>query len=579
MQQQQHHMPHAPPPPPPMQRQAFPGMPGLVNDFSRVHLEPTGHHFEHHMQQPAIQVIQPPGYGHAPDPRSIPTNGKPPIGYVGYTFTKHPVEHVGQKETWAIVDKELIPASQVDLKTQAEKHRRKGVTGLDQYMDPDMKGFKRKQIDELIRECVAMDPDHRFEYIIASIKRDTRRRQSGIETSTMQVILKRQARPGIVMQGPFMGFGNLRLPMSGVVDLSGAEEYEKSSQNSSNGHKPGAYPFERHLSEPWVHVVHPDVRPPAQHALSHDHAHPHDHPHPHDPGNAHGHGHDDSGGKEAHGLEQPNHHHHDHHPLFHEEAHDTKYGHEEKAKKHKDKEHKSPKIVHVHKDESHKVHDYSDDSLFSDSDSSSGDTDRTPDTIISSEGSHYHRKDKKYHKSKHHRKSSSHDHGHEPVKVIYREHRRKQPTRRHSSPPPPSHGSRHRHEDVIVEPSHSYHRRAEPSYPRERFAYDHRAMNYDEERFHDHDMRGFARRPTVYSRRIGSTAHSMDPYEERRRHEMLDREIREKEEAFRRRERHRREAARGRMDSDRMFAAPHPRMDRMHSYHDDHFHGYHDDHY
>ena len=128
---------------------------------------------------------------------------------------------MGQKETWAIVNKERIPVSQTDLKTQVEKHRKKGVTGLDQYMHPDMKGFKREQIDELIRECVGMDPDYRFEYIIASIKRDTRRRrQGGLETSTMQVILQRQPRAGIDMQGPFIGFGSIRLLSSGSVDLS-----------------------------------------------------------------------------------------------------------------------------------------------------------------------------------------------------------------------------------------------------------------------------------------------------------------------------------------------------------------------
>ena len=551
---QQHQMPpHAPPPPPLVQRPAFPGMPGLVNDFNRMHVDPSGHPFVHNMQQPAIQLIQPPGFGHMPDPRSIPSIGKPPVGYVGYTFTKHPIEHVGQKETWAIVDKELMPASQADLKNQVEKHRKKAGTGLAQYNNPDMKGFKRKQVDELIRECTAMELDHRFEYTIASIKRDIKRRQSGPETSAMQVILRRQTRPGITVQGSFVGFGNLRLPMSGVVDLSGAEEYDRSSQNSSNGHKPGPFPFERHLSEPWVHVTHPDARPPAQHAHSHEHVHPHD------LGNTHGHGP---------GLEQQPHPHHGH-PHFQEEAHDAKHGQEEKAKKQKDKKHKSPKVVLVEKVESHKSHDYSDIS-FSDSDSSSDDTDQTPDTIISSEGSHYHHKDKKYHKSKHHRKSSSHEHAHEPVKVIYREHRRKEPMRRLSSPPP-SHRSRYRHEDVIVEPEYTYHRRAEPHYPRERFDHHHRAMSYDDERVHDHDMRGPVRRPSAYHRRITSTAHAMNPYEQRRRHEMIDREIRDREEALRRRERYR-------TDSDRFHAA-HARMDRVHGYHDDHLRGYHGDHY
>lgn len=550
-------------------------MPGLVNGFGHVHLDPNRHHLEHNMHQPTIQVIQPPGYGHMPDLRTFSSNGKPPIGYVGYIFTKQSVEHVGQKETWAIVNKELMPASQADLKNQIEKHRKRGVTGLDQYMDPDMKGFKRKQIDELIRECVAMDPEHnRFEYIIASIRRDTRRRQSGLETSTMQVILKRQPRTGIDMQGPFMGFGSIRQPSSGLVDLSGADEYEKSSQNSSHGHKPGAYPFERHLSEPWVQEVHPEERPPAHRAHSHENAHPHDFGN----GHAHDHAHGDHGDKHAHGLEQPLHS-HEHHAFFHDEAHGTKHGHEEKAKKHKEKEPKSPKIIHFKKHESHKSHDYDSDlSSSSDSDSSSGDTDRTPDTIISSESSHYHHKDKKYHKDKHHRKSSSHSHEHEPVKVIYREHKRKEPTRRLSSPAP-SHRSRYRHEDVYVEPSHTSHRRPDSIYSRERFSHHHRAMSYDDERLHDHDMRGFGRRPTMYRRRITSTAHPVDPYEEmaeRRRHEMLDREIWEKEEAVRMRERARRE----RLDLERGYhARPRPRMERVHGYHDDHLHGYHDDRY
>ena len=550
---QQHQMPPAPPPPQAMQP-GFPVMPRLVHDFGRVHLNPSGHGFEHNMQQPAIQVIQPPGYGHMPDPRSL-NNGKPSIGYVGYTFTKHPVEHVGQRETWAIIDRKLMPASQADLKDQVDKHRKRGTTGLDQYNDPDMKGYKRKQIDELIRDCTAMDLDHRFEYVIASIKRDTKRRQSGPETSTMHVILKRHPRTSVNMQGPFMGIGDVGLPLSGIVDLSGADEYEKSSQNSSNGHKPGAFPFERHLSEPWVHVGHSDARPHPQHTHSHEHAHPHD------LGYAHANGHADSGSHETHGLEQTPHH------DFHDVAHDTNHGHEEKAKKHKDKEHKSSNIVHNKKHDSHKSRDHhSDSSSSSDSDSSSGDTDRTPDTIISSEGSLYHRKDKKYHKSKHHRKPSSHHHDYEPAKVIYREHKRKEPMRRLSSPPP-SHGSRYRHESIYIEPGLSSRRRQEPIYPREHSHDHHRAMSFDDERLHDHDMRGLTRRPTVYR---------IDAYEEREeRRRQLDREIWEREEALKMRERQRRDR-----DSERMFRAPRPRMDpRMHSYDDDHLRDYHNDRY
>ena len=184
----QDHMPHAPPPPPP---------------------------------QPAIHIIQPPGYGHVPGPHSFSTSSKPSISYAGYTFTKGPAEHMGQQETWTIVKREQMPASQADLKSEVEKSRKGGVGGLDQYMDSEMKGFKRKYIDELIGDCIRLDPDYRFEYIVASIKRDTKRQLRAPVISTMQVILKRQPCAGIDMQDPpFMVFGTVCLPSSGLVDVS-----------------------------------------------------------------------------------------------------------------------------------------------------------------------------------------------------------------------------------------------------------------------------------------------------------------------------------------------------------------------
>ena len=191
-------------------------MPGLVNDFDHIHLDPNGRHLEHDIHQSANQIIQLPEYKYTSNLRSFLSNSKPPIGYVGYIFTKQPVEHVGQEETWAIVDIDRIPASQTNLKNQIDRLPNKDITELDQYSD--RKGFKRKQIDELIRICVGLDPDYRFEYVIAFIKHDIR--QSGLETSTMQVILKRQPRAGMDMQGPFIGLGSIRLPSSGSVDLS-----------------------------------------------------------------------------------------------------------------------------------------------------------------------------------------------------------------------------------------------------------------------------------------------------------------------------------------------------------------------
>ncbi|KAM0798925.1 hypothetical protein BDR22DRAFT_964184 [Usnea florida] len=182
----QDHMPHAPPPPPP--------------------------------PQPAIHIIQPPGYGHVPSPHSFSTSSEPSISYAGYTFTNDPAEHMGQQETWAIANKERMPASQADLKSQVDKNLKRGITGLDQYLASKMTVFKRRQIDELIRECIRMDEDGRFEYVIASIKSDMRRRKSG--PSTMQVILKRQPRTGIIMRGPVMEFSSISLPSSGLVDVS-----------------------------------------------------------------------------------------------------------------------------------------------------------------------------------------------------------------------------------------------------------------------------------------------------------------------------------------------------------------------
>ena len=95
------------------------------------------------------------GFQSLPDHHSFPSNSMPPIGYVGYIFTKQPVENMGQRETWAMVNRELMPASQADLKNQVEKLRKRGVTGLDQYNDLDMKGYKRMQVDDLIQDVPA----------------------------------------------------------------------------------------------------------------------------------------------------------------------------------------------------------------------------------------------------------------------------------------------------------------------------------------------------------------------------------------------------------------------------------------
>ena len=186
---------------------------------------------------------------------------------------------MGQKETWSIVIKEQVPASQADLKSQEKKTRKRLITALDQYVDSELRGFKRKQVGELIRECVRLDPDPRFEYVVASIKRDIRQRPSDPQTSFIQVMLKRQPRAGIDTQGPpFIGFDSICLPSGGFVDLSGAASAE--DRSSMIRDPPRMQPFERYLSKAWVQfkryfskawvqVDHPETRPPIPHADSH----------------------------------------------------------------------------------------------------------------------------------------------------------------------------------------------------------------------------------------------------------------------------------------------------------------------
>ena len=186
---------HAQPPPPTVLTPDFPMDPALVNDLDQFHHKSKDRHLD------------------VPDPHSCPNNHVLPIDYISYIFTKHPVDNKRPKETWAIVDRALLRSSQADLKNQVDK----GITGLDQYMHLNMYDFKRMQISGLIRECIAMDP--KFEYSIASIKHSTRRKQSGLDTTAMQVILKRQLRPDVDAQGPIKTSRSLQQPSIEIIDL------------------------------------------------------------------------------------------------------------------------------------------------------------------------------------------------------------------------------------------------------------------------------------------------------------------------------------------------------------------------
>ena len=148
------------------------------------------------------------------------------VSYEGYTFTKCNSRHAGQKETWAVAHMVPMPVSQKDLKDQIKrdkkKQKKKHLSALDEYNDERMKGFKRKQVDNLIRECTKIDGDYGYEYVLASIKLESRQtKNKSIETVSMQVILKRQLIAGFPHEtstGPSMDL-HAKLP-SQVMDLT-----------------------------------------------------------------------------------------------------------------------------------------------------------------------------------------------------------------------------------------------------------------------------------------------------------------------------------------------------------------------
>ena len=164
------------------------------------------------------------------------------VSYEGYTFTKHDPFYNGhradQKTSWAITRMVPMPVSQSDLKDQIYKNRKKQTS----YNDEKMKGFKRTQVDNLVRERTKTDGDYGFEYVVASIKLDSRHTKGRtIETVSMQVILKRQLRAGLHLETPAghsMGFHpNLS---SRIMDVTGRDapvepgDYGRESQHRNH---------------------------------------------------------------------------------------------------------------------------------------------------------------------------------------------------------------------------------------------------------------------------------------------------------------------------------------------------------
>lgn len=187
-----------------------------------------------------------------PAPRPPPPHSKPrQTSYEGYTFTKVHSNQTGLKETWAIAKMVPMPVSQDDLKDEIKRNRKKNISALDEYNDRNMKGFKRKHVDNLIRERTKIDGDYGYEYVLASIKLESRKpKGNNSETLSMQVILKRQLTADFLhdpLTGSSMDF-HAKLP-SQVIDLTSGDEPEMAIDHgggSQVGYQGSSVPFTVH---------------------------------------------------------------------------------------------------------------------------------------------------------------------------------------------------------------------------------------------------------------------------------------------------------------------------------------------
>ena len=317
------------------------------------------------------------------------------VSYEGYTFTKCGSHYFGQKETWAIALMLPMPASQEDLKDQVKRNKKKHSSALAQYNDEKMKGFKKKQVDNLIRQRTKLDGDYGYEYVLASIKLESRKTKGKMDTVSMQVILKRQQLEGFPHEpsaGPSINF-HPKLPEQ-VMDLTRGDELGKSRSYSGDSHDVGhgvaVVPYAGHPHQ-GAFPVYPGHPQYFEHGVQHiDNIPPLFYPAPlpfdpiYSPAQVTG--------------QYP---HSQTFPLVNKELHDTQ-GRPEKSSKSNQKK-KAPKIVdqrHEYRKKQHYSSDsssHSDHSIGFDSDNSMTKTDATPDTIVSAENSEY-REEKKYEK-------------------------------------------------------------------------------------------------------------------------------------------------------------------------------------
>ncbi|KAL8833332.1 MAG: hypothetical protein Q9170_004321 [Blastenia crenularia] len=476
--------------------------------------------------------------------------------FEGYNFERITPQHPQEKATWSLVTKTKMPLSQSELIAMVNKQKRKGPSAWQLLKSDEMKGFKRKQVDQLIDDRTRADP--RFGYELAALKLDQYSDRRGTRgTSAFQVILRRHLRSDLANAGS-AGLGKLQEPHREIVDLTGLSE--EPSEGSSQGFFGGSSPPRHHFAPPPHHefqghhgLKQPPHQPPfihhpnpPMHEVHHD-LHPGPPPHPHMPHFEDPFIHLDP--RQARPPPPPfAPHMQPHMPHFdgpkgnsNERPKEAKESKEMKPKKDlKDSKDLKPTIHQVKLQNSEKKHgresSESDwDYLSESSDFSQAYTDQTPDTAYSSNSS---RKEKKsYHHGKDSRRSSRNrrdDYSHERHDEVYRIHRRK-PT---MSPDRsrPSARSRHEVDEVEVIPgsnlkshrpylarSQTVNNRPE-RFPEalERPAFNSRHMSYDDDRHHSlHGLTSPGRRASVYAPKRSL---ALDLYDAREEQERLERE-------------------------------------------------------
>ena len=449
-----------------------------------------------------------------------------------------------------------MPVSQQDLQDQINRNRKKHVSALDEYNDEKMNGYKRRQVDNLIRERKKVDGDYGYQYVLASIKLASRKTKGKkTKTVSMQVILKRQLLAGLPHETPAEPSTDFhaKLP-SQVMDLTSGNELGMSKDYGGGSQDVGHRGANATFAGYPEHGAFPTFVGPGQpfgrgvRQFDNGILPLHAAPRPLEPVYS-----------PAQGMRQPL----DPHSgtLVRRNTHNPQ-GYLGKVDKSNPKD-KAPKVVHL-KRESRTEYDYASSfpplsvhSAGLESDNSWAKTDATPDTVFSGQSREQrieerHRKEGKE-KSRNEGRSEPTSSAHEIVRPVYREHRRREPRYSSLSPtrrprdvsldsfdldlerhdPRPtslrhSHGTRYLDlEDNEIEPAVSFradrssrHRRSSvsPERPPHR-----RALSYDLGRPLAHDPRASV---SVRGETSPGLAHDINLYgnltEERREQERRD---------------------------------------------------------